>query len=169
MRERDGVWRTGVAYVVAGAGLVVAAALFAAGHGPGPAWVTASAGALFVALAVPGKRAIEAWGTRWAEPVEQMARRSTARSALLGRGQRVADSKQWMALSIHTAIPLPADADPDLSGSLPQYIPREADADIHAWLNSHTKTGGLIVLVGDAAAGKTRCLYEALIAEVADW
>ena len=28
---------------------------------------------------------------------------------------------------------------------------------------------GLVLLVGDAAAGKTRCLYEALDAEVPDW
>ncbi|WP_345657994.1 tetratricopeptide repeat protein [Streptomyces siamensis] len=74
-----------------------------------------------------------------------------------------------MALSIHAAIPLPRDADSTLSGSLPEYIPRGIDADIRAWIKGHTKTGGLIVLVGDAAAGKTRCLYEALRAEVPDW
>ncbi|MFJ5307612.1 tetratricopeptide repeat protein [Streptomyces sp. NPDC088350] len=74
-----------------------------------------------------------------------------------------------MALSIHTAIPLPADADPSLSGTLPHYIPRGIDADVRAWIRGHTETGGLLVLVGDAAAGKTRCLYEALRAEVPDW
>ena len=70
---------------------------------------------------------------------------------------------------MHTAIPLPRKADPGLSIDFPQYVAREIDADLRAWIKGHTQTGGLVVLVGDAAAGKTRCLYEALRAEVADW
>lgn len=84
------------------------------------------------------------------------------RNALLGPAQRVVDSRERMALSIHTAIPLPGDADPGLSSSLPEYIPRRIDSDIRAWIRAHIRTGGLVVLVGEAAAGKSRCLYEAL-------
>ncbi|WP_449350184.1 tetratricopeptide repeat protein [Streptomyces shaanxiensis] len=98
-----------------------------------------------------------------------MTRRSTARNALLGQAQKIADSRQRVALSIHASIPLPEDADPILSGSLPEYITREIDADVRAWIRGHAKSGGLIVLVGEAAAGKTRCLFEALRTTVPDW
>jgi TPR repeat protein len=72
-------------------------------------------------------------------------------------------------LNVHTAIPLPDGADADLSSEFPEYVARRIDADLRAWIRAHRKSGGLVVLVGDAAAGKTRCLYEALCAEVPDW
>uniref|UniRef100_A0AAU2VDS4 Sel1 repeat family protein n=1 Tax=Streptomyces sp. NBC_00003 TaxID=2903608 RepID=A0AAU2VDS4_9ACTN len=159
---------------VAGAVVVCAcsiggAALFAAGQVPGPAWATAVVGAVVAVLVVPGKKAVEALGARWTAPVERLAKRSAARSSLLSRAPRVTDAEHRMALSIHTAIPLPEEADPGLSGSLPEYISRGIDTDVRAWIKGHTKSGGLVVLVGAAAAGKTRSLYEALRAEVPDW
>ncbi|MFI1177620.1 hypothetical protein [Streptomyces melanogenes] len=157
-------WR--VAGVVVGClPLIGGAVLFATGQVPGPVWATAAVGGMVAVLVVPGKKAAEALGARWAAPIE----RSTLRSSVLGRAPRVADAQHRMALSIHTAIPLPEGADPGLSGSLPEYISRGIDPDVRAWIKGHTKSGGLVVLVGAAAAGKTRSLYEALRAEVPDW
>ncbi|WP_406340403.1 tetratricopeptide repeat protein [Streptomyces sp. NBC_00648] len=166
--RRYDVW-TAAGAVAAGAVLAAASVVLAAGRVPGPTWAAATVGAVVACAAITGKRAVEALGTRLAEPVERVVRRSAARNALLGPAQRVVDSRERMALSIHTAIPLPRDADPGLSSSLPEYIPRRIDSDIRAWIRAHTRTGGLVVLVGEAAAGKTRCLYEALCAEVPLW
>ncbi|MER5886134.1 tetratricopeptide repeat protein [Streptomyces sp. NPDC001941] len=170
MRGRHGSgWAAAVA-VAAGALAVTATALLAAGYAPpGPAWTAIVAAALLAVLAVPGKKAVESLGSRWAEPVERMNRRAAARGALLRDAPRVADSGHRMALSIHAAIPLPEGADPALSGSLPEYIARGIDANVRSWIKGHTRTGGLLVLVGPAAAGKTRSLYEALRSEVPDW
>jgi TPR repeat protein len=86
-----------------------------------------------------------------------------------GPAQRVNESRNRVALNIHTAIPLPDNADEGLSTDFPEYVVRDIDADLRAWVRGHTKNGGMVVLVGDAAAGKTRCLYEALYVELPSW
>ncbi|MGO9785141.1 MAG: alpha/beta fold hydrolase [Streptosporangiaceae bacterium] len=82
--------------------------------------------------------------------------------------RRVKDSRSRIALNIHPAIGLYGHH-PELSTELPEYVPRAIDKDLRSWIRGHSRASGLILLVGDAAAGKTRCLYEALSAEIPDW
>jgi TPR repeat protein len=72
-------------------------------------------------------------------------------------------------VGVHPAIPLSADADPRLSRDLPTYVPRDIDAELDAALLARGGEGGLVLLVGHAASGKTRCLYEATRRVLPDW
>jgi TPR repeat protein len=85
----------------------------------------------------------------------------------------VSGARSRFLLGIHEAISLPEDADQGLSGEFPEYVERDIDAPLREWIRTRvrTQTAGLVVLVGDAAAGKTRCLYEALAgdADVQHW
>ncbi|NGO10949.1 tetratricopeptide repeat protein [Streptomyces sp. HC44] len=52
---------------------------------------------------------------------------------------------------------------PDADGNaVPPYIPRDIDADLRRRLAEAATSGGLVLLVGDSTAGKTRAAYEAL-------
>jgi tetratricopeptide (TPR) repeat protein len=73
------------------------------------------------------------------------------------------------ALGIHMAIPLPPGADAALSIDLPSYVPRDKDVDVRAAISRMASTGGFLLLIGDPAAGKTRCAAEAIRALPADW
>ena len=72
-------------------------------------------------------------------------------------------------LGIHPAIPLTADADSALDPDLPLYIPRDVDADLCAWVNAHQKSGGFLLLVGPAAAGKTRTAHQLITDTLSNW
>src|SRR5262249_25048000 len=72
-------------------------------------------------------------------------------------------------IGIHPSIPLPIGADASLSRELPLYVPRDIDADLRAWITAHYDSGGFLLLVGSAAAGKTRCAYELVHDMLADW
>ena len=47
--------------------------------------------------------------------------------------------------------------------------PRDLDTDLRTWIRSRTSRGCFVLLVGPAAAGKTRMLSEALRAEIPSW
>lgn len=123
---------------------------------------------------------VSAEGTEWrmpvavtskrpTEPSERLEGKSAVENFVLASDQSVGESRSRVALNIHTAIPLPDHADSSLSTEFPDYVERDIDAALRAWIRRHVQTGGMVVLVGDAASGKTRCLYEALYAEVPDW
>ncbi|MGI5238795.1 SEL1-like repeat protein [Dactylosporangium sp. CA-139066] len=69
---------------------------------------------------------------------------------------------------MHPAIPL-REPRAELSDQLPAYIDRDVDPQLRSALRTMQNTGGFILLVGAAASGKTRCLYEAIRAEVPTW
>ncbi|MFF3916619.1 hypothetical protein ACFYZB_24650, partial [Streptomyces sp. NPDC001852] len=72
-------------------------------------------------------------------------------------------------LGIHPSIPLPPGANSELPVELPTYVSRDVDTDMHSALRRASLNGGFILLVGPAAAGKTRCAYEAVNAVLPDW
>jgi len=158
-----------LAAVAVAAVLGASAAAFAAVRVHWPRWAAAALGAVLVAAAPVGKKTIDVLSTRLAAPAEAQERRERTRRSILGSAKRVVESGDRMELDVHPAIPLPRDAEPSLSPVFPEYIARAIDADLRAWIRARKEIGGLVVLVGDAAAGKTRCLYEALCAEVPDW
>lgn len=72
-------------------------------------------------------------------------------------------------LGIHPSIPLEQNAQAGLSTQLPLYVRRDIDQDMRSWLASRLDAGGFCLLVGHAAAGKTRCAYEAVLDVFRDW
>ncbi|PKV85089.1 hypothetical protein BX283_2624 [Streptomyces sp. TLI_146] len=52
--------------------------------------------------------------------------------------------------------------------AVPVYIPRDVDPDVRAALSRMSGSGGVVLLVGDSTAGKTRCAYEAMRATLSD-
>ncbi len=85
------------------------------------------------------------------------------------RPARVKDVTDRAVLNIHESIPLPSDAGADLSRDLPLYVLRDIDNDLRTFLAVATRTGGFALLIGPAAAGKTRCASEALRAVLPGW
>jgi uncharacterized protein len=77
--------------------------------------------------------------------------------------------------------PRAADADPLVFGvhrarfllhsgkSLPPYVRRDIDGDLHERLSTAAERGGLILLIGDSTAGKTRTAFEAMRRLFADY
>jgi hypothetical protein len=163
--------RLALSILVAGVAVVVVgvSAGFKSGHVPWSAWATAAACGLLAMGVAVGRKPLDIVSGWLAEPMERLVSRSEARGEAFSLARRVDESRSRVALNVHPAIPLPANADSDLSTDFPEYVTRAVDADLRAWIKSHRRSGGLVVLVGDAAAGKTRSLYEALQAEVPDW
>ena len=71
-------------------------------------------------------------------------------------------------LGVHAAISVPGVPD----DGLPEYVPRDADADGHgvrARVAAAAGRGGFVLLVGGSSVGKTRCAAEAVRAVLPDW
>lgn len=171
MRGKSRVSALVLSAVAVGIALIVTAiaADIEAGFVTWPLWATAAGGAVWALATTLGRKPIAALSSRLAEPIYRFQRQSAAQIAVFDHIRCVRDERNRITLNIHPAIPLPESADADLSDDLPEYVQRDIDADLRAWIRSRAGSGGMVVLVGDAAAGKSRCLYEALYAEVPDW
>ncbi|MER6737921.1 tetratricopeptide repeat protein [Streptomyces puniciscabiei] len=55
------------------------------------------------------------------------------------------------------------------SGELPVYVRRDLDGSLRAALASAAENGGFLLLNGQSSVGKTRTLYEAVLAVLPDW
>jgi len=73
---------------------------------------------------------------------------------------RLGELDDPVRLGVHRAVEIDtSEADnPNLTGSVPAYIPRDIDMQLDAAISQ----GGFVLVVGDTAAGKTRAAYEAL-------
>lgn len=63
----------------------------------------------------------------------------------------------------------PAIEAPGAPGDLPLYIPRDHDVALRRALRGMKAAGGMVLLVGEPSAGKSRSAYEAVREELADW
>jgi hypothetical protein len=143
-------------------------------------WATSAAlGVVVGAVGVAATLLIYRWQRR-AE--QQRAQREEARQAravederarLLAANCWVDEATGWLprvgqaadpvALGVHPAAE-PSDLDASVAGSVdlpagvPVYVPRDKDAELDAKL----ARGGLVLLVGDSTAGKSRAAYEAI-------
>ncbi|MEV3912677.1 tetratricopeptide repeat protein [Streptomyces canus] len=164
--------------LVAVAVLTAAPAGVSAGELPWPKWlvagVVAGGGALVAVWTPLVKARTDALAARTTRAAERHAAAEGALNRLptvKGKIPLVEDVTDRALLGIHEAIPLPADGmiGHDLSVELPTYVPRDIDADLRAALEARRRTGGFVLLVGPAAAGKTRCAYEAIRAALPHW
>jgi TPR repeat protein len=81
---------------------------------------------------------------------------------------RVSEVEDRALLGIHSAIPLMGE-EPTLSQEFPLYVSRDVDHNLEEWIANHRVSGGLLLLVGPAAAGKTRTAYELVQRTLGDW
>jgi Flp pilus assembly protein TadD len=154
--------------VILAGGLAALGAL----HPHWPVWVVPVVAAVGGVLVGFGKPVLDSLAKLPVARVEQAQRAKGLVADVTGPGNplpRVADTVGRGLLGIHPAIPLPDGADPELSPELPQYVLRDIDATLRTWFTAHTGQGGFALVVGAPAAGKTRCVYEAVKATVPDW
>ena len=158
--------------------LTAAPAGVKAGELSWPKWLVAglvAAGSVLVAVWTPLVKArTDAMAARTTRAAERDAQAEEALNRLptvKGKILLVKDVTDRALLGIHEAIPLPADSasEQGLSPDLPAYVLRDIDADLRTALKARSKTGGFVLLVGPAAAGKTRCAYEAIQAVLPHW
>jgi tetratricopeptide (TPR) repeat protein len=67
-------------------------------------------------------------------------------------------------LGVHAAIQADGAAD-----ELPTYVRRDLDVELRAALTHGAESGCFVLLVGGSSVGKTRTLYEAVVATLPDW
>jgi TPR repeat protein len=145
---------------------------------PRPKWLVAAlvaTGGVLVAAWTPLVKArTDALASRTTRAAERDAQAEGALNRLPTRNGRVPmvqEVTDRALLGIHEAIPLTADRAiaGELSTELPTYVLRDVDADLRTTLAARSKTGGFLLLVGPAAAGKTRCAYEAVRSVLPRW
>jgi hypothetical protein len=73
-------------------------------------------------------------------------------------GQPITDLSGPLALGVHKAVNSGDTRLPEL----PEYVPRDHDAQLRTIMERADKASMMIVLVGDSSTGKTRALWEAL-------
>ncbi|MFD0690833.1 hypothetical protein [Actinomadura fibrosa] len=100
---------------------------------------------------------------RWFDAWERARTTSGAFGAVRAR------DASWKLLGVHEPIEMPG-TDPN---TLPVYVPRDVDGQpgtgVRARLAEAAVSGGFVVLVGGSSTGKTRCLWEAVRAELGQW
>jgi TPR repeat protein len=76
-------------------------------------------------------------------------------------------------LGVHASIGLAAQDGAGAEGGrlpeLPRYVPRDVDDELRQAVMEAAARGGLVVIVGSSSTGKTRTLYEAVLAELPTW
>ena len=77
---------------------------------------------------------------------------------------RVRDTRPRL-LGVHDAIHV----EEEVPGELPVYVPRDVDGAVRAELTANAQRGCFVLLIGGSSVGKTRTLYEAVLAALPDW
>ena len=106
-------------------------------------------------------------GVAPADLAQWLAAWERARTADLARpigGVRVRDARPRL-LGVHNAIQV----EEKVPGELPVYVPRDLDDGLRAELAADARRGCFVLLIGGSSVGKTRTLYEAVLAALPDW
>ncbi len=91
-------------------------------------------------------------------------RASTAHLARPAGAVRVLDARPRL-LGVHAAIQV----EEKVPGELPVYVPRDIDDGLRTGLAADAQRGCFVLLIGGSSVGKTRTLYEAVLAALPDW
>jgi TPR repeat protein len=110
----------------------------------------------FLAVCQVSRADVPQWLAAW-------ERASTADLTRPADAVRVREAKPRQ-LGVHAAIQIDG-----ATGDLPLYVPRDFDAGLTAALTAAAKDARFVLLVGRSSAGKTRALYEAVLATLPDW
>lgn len=155
-----------------------------------PAWALAAMGA---ALSMVGTLWFQPWAARRQEEADRERVAVDQLRCHLGRQEvlpQVGDpAASAFALRVHPAIPLGQRPDVTRRGDrrwfspwrwkttrsegldpdLPLFVDRDVGPHVRQWMRHAAQTGGFLLLIGDSSVGKTRLLYEAALAELADF
>ncbi|MFF9072101.1 trypsin-like peptidase domain-containing protein [Streptomyces sp. NPDC014646] len=76
----------------------------------------------------------------------------------------------WLPVADADPVSFGVHRAPDASGhpDVVQYVPRCVDAQVDARLEALAETGGMLLLTGDSAAGKSRVLFEGMVRNLGD-
>ncbi|MFE2345714.1 trypsin-like peptidase domain-containing protein [Kitasatospora cineracea] len=76
----------------------------------------------------------------------------------------------WLRIADANPISFGVHRAPDAAGhpEVVQYVPRNVDAQLDARLEALAETGGMLLLTGDSAAGKSRALFESMVRNLPD-
>ncbi len=102
-----------------------------------------------------------------ADQAQWLAAWERAKTAGLARpadAVRVRDARPRL-LGVHDAIQV----EEKVPGELPVYVPRDIDDGLRAELAANAQQGCFVLLIGGSSVGKTRTLYEAVMAALPDW
>jgi hypothetical protein len=91
-------------------------------------------------------------------------RASTADLARPVGAARVRDARPRL-LGVHAAIQV----EEKVPGELPIYVLRDIDDGLRAGLAAYARRGCFVLVIGGSSVGKTRTLYEAVLAALPDW
>lgn len=100
------------------------------------------------------------------DQVQWRAAWERARAAHLAKPDRAARVQDVRArhIGVHAAIQAPG-----TTGELPIYVPREIDQALRDDLTTGMACGCFLLLIGGSSVGKTRTLYEAVLAVMPGW
>jgi len=110
---------------------------------------------------------LDVCGVAPADYAQWLAAWERARTADLAQpagAVRVRDARPRL-LGVHAAIQV----EEKVPGELPVYVPRDIDDGLRAGLAADTQRGCFVLLIGGSSVGKTRTLYEAVLAALPDW
>jgi tetratricopeptide (TPR) repeat protein len=100
------------------------------------------------------------------DQVQWRAAWERARAAHLAKPDRAVRVQDVRArhIGVHAAI-----QSPGTTGELPTYVPREIDQALREDLTAGMTSGCFLLLIGGSSVGKTRTLYEAVLAVMPGW
>jgi tetratricopeptide (TPR) repeat protein len=128
-----------------------------------PARWAAPVGGSMVALST----AAAGWAKQWLDQQRDLRRILPGSVILHGRASRfprVRDVADPVLIGVHPAEASTGDTQQSRTDGLPRYIPREVDPALREAIHS----GGLVVVVGESTAGKSRAAFEAIRARAPD-
>ncbi|MEU2283863.1 hypothetical protein ABZ614_18330 [Streptomyces sp. NPDC013178] len=114
--------------------------------------------AYLTACGVKGRQAQAPW-LRARERVETGHLRRPAHAV------RIREARPLL-LGVHPSIRVEDERD---TTELPAYVPRDFDDELRAAVTTAAGQGGFVLLIGDSSVGKTRALFEAVLAELPEW
>ncbi|MFF0425650.1 trypsin-like peptidase domain-containing protein [Streptomyces sp. NPDC004520] len=76
----------------------------------------------------------------------------------------------WLPVAEADPVSFGVHRAPDAAGhpDVVRYVPRRVDAQVDARLEALAETGGMVLLTGDSAAGKSRALFEGMVRNLRD-
>lgn len=166
---------------IAVAGLIVSTAGVSAGIAkgglPGPGWFAAGvAGALTALVATAAAlrpvfvRVVETSVDRSIKQSDTARELRARLGGANGKFPRVSEIRdRALRYGVQQAIPLDGGPVEGLSVDLPRYLPRTIDGPLRSALTSRSTTGGMVILKGNSAWGKSRSMLEAVSQVLDDW
>ncbi|MFD7340899.1 tetratricopeptide repeat protein [Streptomyces violascens] len=130
-------------------------------------WLPKQWGAPVGGALVAISAAAAGWAKQWLDRQRDLRQDLPGNIVLHGRADgfpRVRDVADPVLIGVHRAESLDEQPQQSRADDLPRYIPREIDRELREAIHF----GGLVVVVGESTAGKSRAAFEAIRAQAPD-